>query len=221
MNKLILLLTIVFSACSMSLKGEKVSNSYDKYRRFVDHIRYEWRGDKTLAIIELSDRTTWNFVVDAYTEGYLLNVEEDFYPGNEVFVLVRDKSEKYLLVIQTKKEQKISYEVGLTKETKKSLPRLERIERYPLSEGGWFFPPVYSYRLFLEDGSVWQADAETKGSWAIDEWKEGDHILASLSIFGYWTLLNTDALCYSVYNGLDYRIVSWINPLIPIANECE
>ncbi len=204
----------MFSLCFYSFADVNHSNKQDEnaYRRFVEFISYEVRGNKTLARIQLSDQSTWNYIVDAFNEARLLNIEQDFYPGNEVFAMAKDRSEKYVLAVQNKNGLKVGYQVGLTKETKQNLPRLARVEKLTMVEGGWFTKAVYGYRFFLTDGSVWFAGPSAKGIWSIEEWKAGDYILITRSIFDYWNLINTDASCNSIYNGLDYRIISWVEP---------
>ena len=176
----------------------------EAYQRFVESIAYTHEAGNTLALIRLSDGSTWNFSVEAKKESLLADLEEDLSIGKEVFIQPNNTTLFYRLFVALKVDY-MGYLVGMTKETKQQIPnRIVSQKKYTIKEGGWFTNPVYGYQIGLTDGSLWDVNETARRQWVLDEWKEGNKVIVTKTIGDEWSLINVNAPYQDNYDN-DYR----------------
>lgn len=190
MGKLLFCMLGVFFATShLSFCDEQSSASQNDYRRYVKHVTSEKSGNNTVALITLSDESTWNFAPPPEKESLLFDLEKDFYEGNEAVIMLEKNS--YRLAVTSARKQGVSYLVGLTKTTKAQLPYITKIKEVKLPDAGWFSSSFY-FSFELSDGSAWEL---TPSAWYgcldILKWSEKDRIIVTKQ-YNHWNLINTD-----------------------------
>lgn len=192
--------------CSLLVVSSMTAVEKLDYKRYVESVEFEERG----ATILLTDGSTWKMNINPADQGYVfLDVEEAFYPTREVYIDIHEGNPTFALVTYRDETEIKAFCVGLTKETKKSLPTIVSIDNYYENEG--WFSDTYRYLIGLSDGSVW----DVKSSDRLYKWKVGNRIIVSSTIVDapMWNLINTDVPCRSRAPSdifyYDYRSAKW------------
>jgi len=200
-----------------------ISSTHAKvYRQYVDSIAYQSAGIHTIAKISLSDGTSWNLVVDPSNEYLLADLEKNLSVGTEVFLDATSNVSAYNLYTRKQNGRWISYNVGMSQETKQLLPKIVNIEKIVVTTKS---NPNAVYYLYLSDGTKWRivpkydfffiTDTEDR----LENWK-GDDSLIVTRLFPYsddetWFIINVDALndqLWSEYASIELIMDFWTMP---------
>lgn len=178
------------------------------YSTSIQTISYRAAGSKTVAVIQLSDGTSWNFMVGTLEESLLADLEANLPAGKEVFIWPYFHEPWYRLYFLDIQGEWMNYRVGMTKDTKLYISnKILKIEKVLIKKGGWFTSDVFGYHICLTDGSVWDVNESSKGHWVLKQWKPNDKIIVvTTQDDKSWSLVNIDTT-YQDSDDNDYRLI--------------